>query len=120
MTAHLSRRSLLRAAPALAVPITLAAPLPALAAIPAPWRPEPRPGLPAVEDRIAAICEWFDLEPPALAPGEDVLESEAGLDWMIASGVSLDWLVLGDVHGLVIAFRNDELQQRASLAAQSI
>ena len=95
------------------------APLPAMAASASPWRPSVLPGLPTVEDRIAAVCEWFDIEPPALAPGEDVLTSEAGLDWMIASGVSIDWLALGEVKGLVIAFRNEELQRRASLSANA-
>ena len=38
MTVHLSRRSLLRAAPALAVPVTLIAPLPTMTSMFALWR----------------------------------------------------------------------------------
>lgn len=74
------------------------------------------PDLSTPEGRIAAVCQWFDLEPPSLAPGEDLLESKVALDWIIASGVSIDWLVMGDPKGLVHAFRKDELQRREFLA----
>ena len=70
------------------------------------------PDLSTPEGRIAAVCQWFDLEPPALVPGEDLLESQTALDWMIASGVSIDWLVYGDVKGLVHAFRISEVERR--------
>ncbi|EYD76779.1 hypothetical protein Rumeso_01737 [Rubellimicrobium mesophilum DSM 19309] len=78
------------------------------------------PDLSTVEGRIAAVCRWFDLTPPALTPGEDPLQSEEVLDWMIASDVSIDWLVRGDVKGLVIAFRNDEARRRAALSETPI
>lgn len=86
---------------------------------PLPHLPDPvpmvlpeTPDLSTPEGRIAAVCQWFDLEPPALVPGEDLLESQVALEWMIASAVSLDWLVAGDPKGLAIAFRRDELDRR--------
>lgn len=91
-------------------------PLPSLPA-PVPMALPETPDLSTPEGRIAAVCQWFDLEPPALAPGEDLLESQAVLDWMIASSVSIDWLVMGDPKSLVIAFRRDELQRREFLAS---
>ena len=62
MTAHLSRRSLLRAAPALAVPVTLTAPLPAQAAT------DPLPLLMA--QRKAAEERWLALSGNDEAPEE--------------------------------------------------
>lgn len=91
-----------------------AGPLPVLPD-PVPLPVPETPDLSTPEGRIAAVCQWFDLEPPMLAPGEDLLESEAALSWMIASGVSIDWLVTGDPKGLVHVFRREELQRRGFL-----
>jgi hypothetical protein len=90
----------------------------ALAALPIP-EPVPmalqiQPDLSTMEGRISTVCQWFDLEPPALLPDEDLHNGETVLDWMIASGGSIDWLVLGDPKGLVIAFRQDELLRRGT------
>ena len=37
------------------------------------------------------------------------------LQWIIASGGSIDWFVSGDMQGLACAFRKDVLSERAFL-----
>ncbi|EYD73844.1 hypothetical protein Rumeso_04579 [Rubellimicrobium mesophilum DSM 19309] len=74
MTAHLSRRSLLRAAPALVMPVTLTAPLPALAGAVA--TPDPLPGY--VRDFKAALEQWLAASDE---PGGGNFDTLACLHW---------------------------------------
>ena len=69
MTAHLSRRSLLRAAPALAVPVTLTAPLPARASA-----TDPLPGL--YTQRKAAEAAWLAVSSTEGSPEEKAAWAE--------------------------------------------
>jgi hypothetical protein len=61
-----------------------------------------------LEGRIAAHCEWFNMEPPTLEYDEDepteVLLTEDLVSWVWESGGSMDWLLIGDPKGMALAF----------------
>lgn len=61
-----------------------------------------------LEGRVAAHCEWFEMEPPKLeydGDGPDeVLITDELMDWISKSGGSYDWLLVGDPRGMALAF----------------
>lgn len=73
-------------------------------------------GIATTADRLASYAAWFGLDPAPATPDPEepgaLLLDDALLEWMIASGGSLDWFVCGDVRGMAVAFRREELQLR--------
>jgi hypothetical protein len=68
----------------------------------------------ATKARIAQICTWFDVAPPKMQIcRKGVTLSNDLVQWASSNGVSLDWLFLGDVQGMAVAFR----QKHAAVAA---
>ena len=74
-------------------------------------------GLLTIPDRLTAWADWFDLSPPPLRYSrerpkipDNLLLNDALLDWMIASGGSLDWFVYGDARSMAIAQRRQEIR----------
>lgn len=73
-------------------------------------------GLLTTPERLVAWAEWFDLAPPPLRytrgrpkTPEYLLLTDALLEWMVLSGGSLDWFVMGDPRGMAVTFRKKEL-----------
>lgn len=71
-------------------------------------------GLDTVEGRITAWCAWFGLEEPTLKRNRkrELLLNDGLLIWAAASGCSLDWLIVGDVRSMAVAFRKSELERK--------
>ncbi len=84
----------------------------------------PRKGenLDTCEARCRAWAEWFGLEPAPIKKGrgkhaKSVLMNDAFMQWVHASGASLDWIVIGDVRTLAVAFRRSALMEQRMVEA---
>ncbi|TNC74149.1 hypothetical protein [Rubellimicrobium roseum] len=111
MTMLTTRRALLSAAPAMLASTFVAQSVAASAVATG------EPDLSTIEGRIAACCDWFGLTPPTLTydeedPAGGPLMTDALLDWMLDSGVSLDWLISGEVKGMAAVFRRATLKEK--------
>lgn len=75
-----------------------------------------------MEGRLAAWAAWFGLDPCPIKRGRgrsagSILLNDALLQWMVASGGSLDWFVTGDLRGMAAAFRRSALEAAEFKAA---
>lgn len=79
------------------------------------------PPMGTMEERIAAFCEWFGVEPPRVEYDEE--EGPAGgpllnddlWNWFMASGASFDWIICGDPRPMAGAYRRDVAQEHRLL-----
>ena len=65
--------------------------------------------------RIGQFCEWTGVLPPVLTYDEadgQILLTEDFVRWMTGNGASIDWIVLGDVRGLAVRWRDEKLKER--------
>ncbi len=70
-------------------------------------------GLPAdAMERLALFAEWTGTTPPAClteGKGEDLTFSDDLLTYANRFGLNLDWFLLGDERGLVMAYHRAEI-----------
>lgn len=67
-------------------------------------------------DRLALFAEWTGTMPPErilVGAGEDATFSDEMLTYAKAHGLNLDWFVLGDERGLVMAYHREAKKDRA-------
>lgn len=69
-----------------------------------------------VAERMAHFCKHFDVEPCKLRYSrratDSIVMTDELLEWHKVTGASLDWICIGSVTPMMVAYRNDSLRQR--------